>query len=90
MLQLNNVQRTQTGVYTCTTTNVVGTASADITLTVQCEWKGRGGEERGEEGREGSCVIQGECEVSQGDIHGLILELTPSHHTHMYMCIRVM
>ena len=59
-LQLNNVQRNQTGVYTCTTANVVGTASANITLTVQCEWKGRegrgtdGGEWnrwRGEEGR---------------------------------------
>ena len=46
VLQLNNIQRTQTGVYTCTTTNVVGTASADITLTVQCEWEERGGEER--------------------------------------------
>ena len=55
-LQLNNIQRTQTGVYTCTITNIVGTTSADITLTVQCEWKGRGEEGRegrGEEGREG-------------------------------------
>ena len=47
VLLLNNVQRNQTGVYTCTTANVVGTASADITLTVQCEWKGREGR-RGE------------------------------------------
>ena len=39
-LQLNNIQRTQTGVYTCTTTNVVGTDSANITITVQCEWEG--------------------------------------------------
>ena len=51
VLQLHNVQRTQTGVYTCTTANVVGTASADITLTVQCEWKGREG--RGTYGDEG-------------------------------------
>ena len=49
VLQLNNIQRTQTGVYTCTTTNIVGTESANITITVQCEWEageGRGGEER--------------------------------------------
>ena len=50
VLQLNNVQRNQTGVYTCTTTNVVGTASANITLTVQCEWKGRGVEGKGGRG----------------------------------------
>ena len=43
VLLLHNVQRNQTGVYTCTTTNVVGAASADITLTVQCKWKGREG-----------------------------------------------
>ena len=56
-LQLNNVQRNQTGVYTCTTANVVGTASANITLIVQCEWKGRGREGnrwRGGEQIEGS------------------------------------
>ena len=57
LLLLNTVQRNQTGVYTCTTANVVGTASADITLTVQCEWKGRGREGniwRGGEQMEGS------------------------------------
>ena len=54
VLLLNNIQRTQTGVYTCTTANVVGTASADITLSVQCEWKGR--EVEGKGGREGNGV----------------------------------
>ena len=77
VLQLNNVQRTQTGVYTCTTANLVGIASANITLTVQCEWEGRGGRE------EGRCVIQGEDEVSQGDIAwSTHSRVKPSHHTH--------
>ena len=49
-LVLRNIQRTQAGVYTCTKTNIIGTASADITITVQCEWEG--GEGRGGRGRD--------------------------------------
>ena len=73
-LQLNNVQRNQTGVYTCTTTNVVGTASANITLTVQCEWKGREG--RGTYGGEGKV----ECGLSKWYTQGM-----PYVYVHVYV-----
>ena len=86
MLQLNNVQRNQTGLYTCTTANVVGTASANITLTVQCEWKGREGS--GTDGGEGKV----ECEKGKGGERKIVIggsQNLGAHYSVSKVCVCV-